>query len=216
MPLRDPSFSYVPEPTVRALRELRQGVQNELNSYYYTKAEIDSLLAAICPVGTVAMMPRTTAPPGWLKLDGKTIGDASSGATARANADTMALFCHLWDTFGNDILPIQNSDGSAGLRGASAAADFAAHKRMPLFDDRGEFWRCFDDGRNVDPGRTLGSTQSEMVGPHNHAIGLGWNDSSSNFYGLDEVNNLGTQNTDNNTGTETRPRNRAYLAVIKY
>lgn len=74
---------------------------------------------------------------GWLWMNGTTIGDASSGATQRANADTAGVFSLNWTDYTNAVLPIQNSDGSAGSRGISAAADFAAHKRLPMPDYRG-------------------------------------------------------------------------------
>jgi microcystin-dependent protein len=72
-----------------------------------------------------------TAPEGWLFIDGKTIGNASSGGTSRANADTADLFALLWDSFGNTQAPV------SGGRGASAAADFAANKTITLPDGRG-------------------------------------------------------------------------------
>ena len=73
-----------------------------------------------------------TAPTGTLTPNGQTIGSASSGATSRANADTSELFAVLWNATSNTDLPIQDSAGAASTRGASAAADFAANKRLPL------------------------------------------------------------------------------------
>ena len=73
----------------------------------------------------------------WLICNGRTIGNGGSGATGRANADMQALFSCLWDTFGNDILAIQDSNGVATTRGANASADFSANKRLPLLDLRG-------------------------------------------------------------------------------
>lgn len=73
----------------------------------------------------------------WLVCDGRTIGSGSSGATARANADMVALFVYLWEAFDNATLEIQDSSGVATVRGSTAEADFNAHKRMPLFDMRG-------------------------------------------------------------------------------
>ncbi|MES1977316.1 MAG: hypothetical protein V4451_04725 [Pseudomonadota bacterium] len=78
-----------------------------------------------------------TAPAGWIMSSGRTIGDAASGATERANADTYALFEVYWRTRSNAVAPIQDSAGVASVRGASAAADFAAHKRLPTPDRRG-------------------------------------------------------------------------------
>ena len=75
-------------------------------------------------------------PTDHLMLDGTTIGDGSSGATARANADTQTLFTLLWNSIANTELVIQTSGGSPTTRGASASADFGAHKRMPLPDMR--------------------------------------------------------------------------------
>lgn len=78
---------------------------------------------------------RTTADPGWVMASGRTIGSAASGATERANDDTLALFKHNWETFPDNIrLPIQTSAGAASARGVSAEADFAANKRLPLLD----------------------------------------------------------------------------------
>jgi hypothetical protein len=73
----------------------------------------------------------------WLRCDGRTVGNGSSGGTARANADMSGLFTVLWTNFTNTELAIQDSSGGASSRGASAAADFAANKRMPLPDLRG-------------------------------------------------------------------------------
>lgn len=77
-----------------------------------------------------------TLPSGYVWANGTTIGDGSSGATGRANADTSALFTLLWNSLTNAVLPIQTSSGSASTRGANAAVDFAVHKRLPVPDMR--------------------------------------------------------------------------------
>ena len=98
------------------------------------------------PVGAMIMyVSETTAPTGWLFMDGKTIGSASSSATSRANADTATLYSLLWNSTTNTELIIQDSAGSPTTRGASAAADFAANKRMPLPDARGRVLVGIDD-----------------------------------------------------------------------
>lgn len=71
---------------------------------------------------------KTTADTGWILGASGTIGDGSSGANVRANADTSALFTLLWTNFSNTLCPV------SGGRGASAAADFAAHKTLTLPD----------------------------------------------------------------------------------
>jgi phage-related tail fiber protein len=105
-------------------------------------------------------------------------------------------------------------------------------------DLRGEFVRGLDLGRGVDSGRTLGSTQTGMVGPHGHLFDdIRWSEiggiysyndpqlgvismgpgAGSNF-GTDFDNGVHfTQHgTYNNSGTENRPRNIAMRYLIKY
>lgn len=83
---------------------------------------------------------------GMLPCSGKTVGDASSNATARANADMELLFEHLW-TVGNadGTLAIYTSAGAGSTFGASAAADWAAHKAIALPDFRGKVAGGMDD-----------------------------------------------------------------------
>jgi hypothetical protein len=66
---------------------------------------------------------------GWVWMDDGTIGDASSNATSRHNADTLALFTLLWS---NANLQLYNSSGGAIAKGASASADFSAHNALAL------------------------------------------------------------------------------------
>lgn len=73
----------------------------------------------------------TGAVTGWVRMNGRTIGSAASGATERANADTADLYSFLWFGFTDSICPV------SGGRGASAAADFAANKPLQLLDMRG-------------------------------------------------------------------------------
>lgn len=190
-------------------------------------------------VGSLHWFPMASAPSGYLKANGNTIGNATSGGTARANADASPLFVILWDNIANTELPIQDSTGVATTRGASAAADFAANKRLPLPDMRGEWVRSFSDGRAlIDVGRALGSAQAEMIGPHTHtgstdttgahthgiSGGGGSGDASKYRDGAGGVNGTTTSNGDHshvvtinaNSGTENRVRNLAFLCCIKY
>lgn len=104
-----------------------------------TMAAVAKVLNAVLPVGVLfdffGLSSQVAG--GMLACDGKTVGDASSNATARANADMEALFEHLWtigDTTGN--LPIYTSAGAVSSYGANAAADWAAHKQIELPDTR--------------------------------------------------------------------------------
>lgn len=101
---------------------------------------------------------------------------------------------------------------------------------------RGEFPRGWDHGRGVDAGRTFGSAQAGMVGPHNHPItdpGHEHNERGSGSPGgtitsqfsnalspaADQATETASATTgitvNNNTGTETRPRNMAVMFIIK-
>jgi hypothetical protein len=76
-----------------------------------------------------------TAPAGWILWNDQTIGDASSGATNRANADTQALFnLYYASPYTDTSCPLLTSTGAATTRAAqgTAAAAFAAHCRMSL------------------------------------------------------------------------------------
>lgn len=112
-----------------------------------------------------------TAPAGYIEANGATIGNASSGATGRANADTSALFALAWALNPTEA-PIYDSLGAPSTRGASAAADFAANKRVVVPRADGEWVRGWDNGRGVNAGRRLGEQQAEMVGSHTHNLSI--------------------------------------------
>lgn len=114
-------------------------LKGELERLRYVIAEglgITKWYQIIGPVGAqtgdVKFSIVQTAPAGWILADDGTIGNASSGGTTRANADTSALFTLIWDNFDNTQCVIQTSAGTPTTRGASAAADFAANKRLSL------------------------------------------------------------------------------------
>ncbi len=87
--------------------------------------------------GDIKYTARQTAPTGWLKANG-----AAVSRTAYA-----ALFSAIGITYG--------------------AGDGFSTFNLP--DLRGEFMRGWDDGRGVDGGRALGSTQSDDLGSHSHS-----------------------------------------------
>lgn len=80
------------------------------------------------------------APTGWVAGNGSTIGNVGSGATL-ASATTQALFSAWWAAYSDAQLPILTSAGAASTRGANAAADWAAGKRLTVFDVRDRFIR---------------------------------------------------------------------------
>ena len=206
---------------------------------YVTMAQLNAIAASItnaAPTGAVEGFRRTTAPAGWTIEDGGTIGNASSGATNRANSDTEALFTLLWGQFSNTILPIQTSAGAASTRGASAAADYAANKRMPLFDSRSRFLRGSDSGLGYDVAITVGLAQTDLIKAHAHPITDPGHDHSEQGSGTPgatttaQFSSLLTAaavqatktasattgiTVDSFGGTETRPRSSAVLICVK-
>jgi len=86
--------------------------------------------------------------PGWVRMNGRTIGSAASSASERANDDCEALFSFLWTQDANLAV--------SGGRGANAAADWAAAKSIALPDHRGRSRLAVDDLGNTAAGRLSG------------------------------------------------------------
>lgn len=81
---------------------------------------------------------------GYVRLNGLSIGSATSGATERANLDCQAAFEYLWNTDPNLLL--------SPPRGASSSADWTASKRLTLPDWRGRNIAGLADMGNADSG----------------------------------------------------------------
>jgi hypothetical protein len=88
---------------------------------------------------------------GFVRLNAKTIGNASSGATELADASAQALFNFLWLT--DTALVV-----TPGGRGASGAADWAANKQITLPDGRSRLLGMLGDMGNSDAGFWTGVT----------------------------------------------------------
>jgi len=78
----------------------------------------------------------TGALQGFVRCNGLTIGNAVSGATERANADTQPAFEYLWALNLTAVTP---------SRGASATADYNAGKQIAVPDCRGRALVGLDD-----------------------------------------------------------------------
>ena len=160
------------------------------------KQQLDALL----PAGAVAHFAMSSAPSGWLKADGS--------AVSRTTYAT--LFAAIGTTFG--------------------AGDGTTTFNLP--DLRAEFIRGLDDGRGVDSARALGSAQSDEIKLHSHPYRSGTASVSSpnGTGGLQREGSNATnysaytgtpsattgQQIGGTGGAETRPRNIALLACIKY
>lgn len=86
-----------------------------------------------------------------------------------------------------------------------------------LPDMRGEFARGWDDGRGVDSGRALGTSQADLLKSHSHSVSSTAAEGGSGAGSLVQDYNAGYTNrtTSSTGGTETRPRNVALLYCIK-
>jgi microcystin-dependent protein len=141
--------------------------------------------------GAVAFFGLNTAPAGWLKANGALV----------SRTTYASLFAVIGTTYG--------------------AGDSSTTFALP--DMRGEFPRGWSDGRAVDTGRAFGSAQGQDVQAHSHPITLlqSSNGAFYNFYADarqlgDNPRTFRTTGTDNSSGVETRPRNIALLACIKF
>lgn len=145
------------------------------------------------PAGAVMHYAMQTAPDGWLVCNGAAV----------SRLTYPALFAAIGITYG--------------------AGDGATTFKLP--DLRGEFIRGWDGGRGVDGGRAFGTLQAESFKSHAHDF------NEFKQYSFDSTGGAGIVGIDSGGGTpagsraggifatggtETRPRNVALLACIKY
>lgn len=158
--------------------------------------------------GTVLEYWNINLPDGYVWPNGQTIGNAASGATGRANADTQALFTQLWNATTQAAFPLQDSSGAVVARGLSAAVDFAANRRFPLPDRRENVGVGLGDmGGSTDPlrisvagvnisGVVLGATGGAQTisltatqnGQHTHSASTGSSGTHTHKNGIPGTN----------------------------
>lgn len=143
------------------------------------------------PAGSVIYTGSNLAPTGYLKANGAQV----------SRTTYAALFSAIGTAFGA-------GNGSTTFN---------------LPDLRGEFPRGWDDGRGVDSGRTLGSSQSGAIESHDHAVRYAGGAGSAEPIKLQYTyaTQFGTTTAGSGMvqpagGAETRPRNIALLACIKF
>lgn len=129
-------------------------------------AAIQSLISAAIPeipnpfvTGDIRATLRSSAASGWVMLNDGTIGNASSGATTRANADCEDLFKLLWDNVSNTHAAV------SGGRGSSAQDDWDANKTIALPKALGRVLGAAGAGSGL-TSRALGET----VGAETHTL----------------------------------------------
>lgn len=103
----------------------------------------------ILATGDVKFRYGTGALSGFVRLNGRTIGSATSGGTERANADCQSLFEYLWAA--DSTLSVSTG------RGVSANADWVANKNITLPDCRGKALAGLDDMGNSTAGILTGT-----------------------------------------------------------
>lgn len=173
-------------------------------------------------VGMVGLFLGNSPPPGWLKLNGATLSRTSYAALwayANASGNTVAeaSWSANWGKF-------STGDGSTTFR---------------IPDLRGEFMRLWDDGRGIDSGRTIGSSQLDAL--QNITGSISWHGGGVGTPVHAEDGAFGRMATNNSyaaasivggadsayvtifdasrvarTDAETRPRSIAVLACIKF
>jgi hypothetical protein len=112
-------------------------VDNVTNYQLISSSQQAQSSAGAATTGDMKFRPTSEPITGWVVANTTTIGNATSNATQRANADTSNLFTWHWNNFSNAQCPVFTSAGAPTTRGANAAADFAANKAIATYDMRG-------------------------------------------------------------------------------
>lgn len=104
-------------------------------TYYVTNSVPGAWIkfASYTRPGTIIMGFWAASPNGWLILNGGTIGDASSGGSELATSYAANLYYYFWNNLSNSEAAVSSG------RGASAIADFDAHKTITIPDMRQRF-----------------------------------------------------------------------------
>lgn len=128
-------------------------------------------LPTVWSTGDVKLTIKTAADPGWVMCNDGTIGNASSGATERTNADCLSLYTTIWNNIPNTYALV------TGGRGATGLADFNAGKPIQLLTMMGRALAVAGSGTGLTSralGQFLGEENHNLTsaenGPHNHPI----------------------------------------------
>ena len=183
-------------PTQKAIKQyIDDAVAAEINNRISGDASLQSQINGLqtIPSGTVFFTAGSAIPAGFLAASGQVVSRTTYPALFTALGGESSPYGHTLTTF---TLP----------------------------DLRGEFIRGWDNGRGIDTGRALGSTQTDDFKSHQHYSS--WGEAWAGPYGQSPVNGYtGSNKTDNDNyawltsavgGTETRPKNIALQAIIKY
>ena len=99
----------------------------------FVQAAIAAAIAGVAGYGTgdIKWTLDDVQQAGFLWLNGKTLGNAASGASGLASPLAEPLFTFFWNKYSDALCPV------SGGRGASPALDFASNKTLTMLDSRG-------------------------------------------------------------------------------
>lgn len=181
-----------------------------------TSAAVIALLAAAdlatfislvggAETGDVKYTFKTSASAGWLLVAAAgSIGDATSGATLRANADTLALYTVIYNACSDTLAPVVSG------RGANAAADFAAHKAMTIPQLVGRSPMAAGAAAGSTTLKTLGT----LYGEETHALTSGENATHTHANSLTDPGHFHTTISLSNTASQWNPGGGSSAASI--
>ena len=153
----------------------------------------NNITLADLPPGTIQWFAMQAPPTGWLECDGRLLSKVSGSGQYAA----------LWTAIGYTY-------GGSG-------------DNFNIPDLRGQFLRGWDHGAGIDTGRAFGSTQADDFKSHTHSItngnapiNMAVSSGNTGFGKTFNYTDTGTSPIVATGGTETRPKNVAMIACIKY
>ncbi|NMK48062.1 hypothetical protein HG262_17720 [Achromobacter sp. Bel] len=213
--------TYIVTQTYTAFSPLRVFVRARTSptvwSAWTELASVDQAASA-APAGLTGFFAQSSAPVGWLKANGTAASVAAYpdlvNAIYRGDASNATA------PFGYRCTNAANPSGTRNVAGSF----------IVLPDLRGEFVRGWDDARGIDPTRSYGTAQQDVFREHIHSYGVYTGGDGGGRViagGYENGNNhsdvvIGGVGSAMNSlgqfigGSETRPRNVALLACIKY
>ncbi|MDR2551464.1 MAG: hypothetical protein LBD10_14835 [Desulfobulbus sp.] len=221
-PPADPAIRYLPAGTVLPTTNIGPIWHDDyggiMSWQVFTANGANYIGYASIDIGRLALDTQQTVRPGYIKS-----GTANLSRTAYA-----AL--RAWAMHNGRMVAV-----GAWTAGSVVCADNADGTTFRIYDVRGDFLRCWDDGGGVDPGRAFGSLQTSQNAAHAHGVndpghshtehtttgpGRGINGSlgaywEASLYAATSVNGTGISIASSG-GTESRPINTALLPCVKY
>lgn len=187
------------------LSAIYYGILNSVNFSIPIVAMEPTLLAymkanlSLVPVGAVMAFPVTTAPTGYLELNGALV--------------SRTTYADLWTFAQASGNIVSEATWSATNDGSFSTGDLTTNFRLP--DYRGQFLRGWDHGRGVDGGRGAGTQQADDFKSHTHRVGGAGAGGGSYLAGNNVASGLNAT-SEATGGSETRPVNVPLMYCIKW